>query len=64
MPTGSRTGRYAPLMAFRRTNRCASVKLSCLPPPAELSTVVTQDEFTHDVVIQVSPEVFLVFDTT
>jgi len=33
-------------------------------PPAELLNVVTQDEFTHDVVIRVSPEVFLVFDTT
>lgn len=33
-------------------------------PSAHLLNVVTQDEFTHDVVIQVSPEVFLVFDTT
>jgi hypothetical protein len=33
-------------------------------PPAELLNVVTQDEFTHDVVIQASPEGFLVFDTT
>ncbi|HZM91440.1 MAG TPA: hypothetical protein VFF31_33265 [Blastocatellia bacterium] len=33
-------------------------------PPAQLLNVVTQDEFTHDVVIQVSPGVFLVFDTT
>ena len=33
-------------------------------PPAQLFTVVTQDEFTHDAVIQVSAEVFLVFDTT
>ena len=29
-------------------------------PPAELLNVVTQDEFTHDIVIRVSPEVFLV----
>jgi hypothetical protein len=33
-------------------------------PPAELLNVVTQDEFTHDVVIRVSPDVFLAFDTT
>ena len=33
-------------------------------PPARLLNVVTQDEFTHDVVIGVSPDVFLVFDTT
>ena len=33
-------------------------------PPAELINVVTQDEFTHDIVIRVSPEVFLLLDTT
>ncbi len=33
-------------------------------PPAQLLNVVTQDEFTHDVVLQVLPDVFLVFDTT
>ena len=32
-------------------------------PPAELQIVVTQDEFTHDVVIKAAPEQFLVFDT-
>ena len=32
-------------------------------PPAQLQDVVTQDEFTHDIVIRVSDEVFLVFDT-
>jgi len=32
-------------------------------PRAELLNVVTQDEFTHDIVIRVSEEVFLVFDT-
>ena len=33
-------------------------------PPGELVTVVTQDEFTHDVVIKAAPDQFLVFDTT
>lgn len=33
-------------------------------PPAQLLNVTTQDEFTHDVVIKVSPDAFLVFDTT
>jgi hypothetical protein len=33
-------------------------------PPATLKNVVTQDEFTHDVVIEVSTAEFLVFDTT
>lgn len=33
-------------------------------PPAELLNVVTQDEFTHDIVIRAAPDVFLVFDTT
>ena len=32
-------------------------------PPAQLLKVVTQDEFTHDVVFEASPKVFLVFDT-
>lgn len=32
-------------------------------PPAQLHEVVTQDEFTHDIVIRVSEEIFLVFDT-
>ena len=33
-------------------------------PPADLFTVVTQDEFTHDVVLRPEPDLFLVFDTT
>lgn len=33
-------------------------------PPAELFTVVTQDEFTHDVVLKLEADFFLVFDTT
>lgn len=33
-------------------------------PPAKLVDVVTQDEFTHDVVLQVDEGVFLNFDTT
>lgn len=32
-------------------------------PRAELVEVIAQDEFTHDVIIRVMPEVFLVFDT-
>ena len=31
-------------------------------PPAQLHEVVTQDEFTHDIVIRASEDVFLVFD--
>ena len=33
-------------------------------PPADIFLAVTQDEFTHDVVLKLGPEVFLVFDTT
>jgi hypothetical protein len=33
-------------------------------PPARLVDVVTQDEFTHDIVIRVDEGVFLNFDTT
>jgi hypothetical protein len=32
-------------------------------PPYELIKVVTQDEYTHDVIIQVAEKIFLVFDT-
>ena len=33
-------------------------------PAAQLVNVVTQDEFTHDIVIRVDEDVFLNFDTT
>jgi hypothetical protein len=33
-------------------------------PPAEFVDVVIQDEYTHDVVVQVTADVFLVFSTT
>jgi hypothetical protein len=33
-------------------------------PPASLVNVVTQDEFTHDVIFKIGEEIFLVFDTT
>lgn len=33
-------------------------------PPAEFVDVVIQDEFTHDVVVRVADDLFLVFDTT
>jgi hypothetical protein len=47
-----RTLEQVMLWAFART------------PPAELQNVVTQDEFTHDVVIRVATDGYLVFDTT
>jgi hypothetical protein len=33
-------------------------------PPARLVDVVTQDEFTHDIVIRLEDDLFLNFDTT
>jgi hypothetical protein len=33
-------------------------------PPGELISVIAQDEFTHDVVVRMAPDVFLDFDTT
>jgi hypothetical protein len=33
-------------------------------PPAEFVAVVVQDEFTHDVVVRVAPDLYAVFDTT
>jgi hypothetical protein len=32
-------------------------------PPAEIVEIITQDEFTLDVILRVSPEIYLVFDT-
>jgi hypothetical protein len=31
--------------------------------PAEVAAIVTQDEFTHDIVLRAAADVFLVFDT-
>ena len=33
-------------------------------PPLHVSCIVTQDEYTHDVVVPLDRETFLVFDTT
>ena len=33
-------------------------------PPGEIVDVVKQDEFTLDVIFRLTPETFLVFDTT
>lgn len=33
-------------------------------PPGEFVDVVIQDEYTHDVVVCVSPTIYAVFDTT
>ena len=33
-------------------------------PPRPVSCIVTQDEYTHDVVVPLDREIFLVFDTT
>ena len=33
-------------------------------PPRTVTEIVTQDEYTHDVVVQYGEQVYLVFDTT
>jgi hypothetical protein len=33
-------------------------------PPAEFLEVVAMDEFTNDVIVRVTPEIYLVFDST
>ncbi|MFL5582440.1 MAG: hypothetical protein ACJ8AO_18885 [Gemmatimonadaceae bacterium] len=33
-------------------------------PPRSVAEVVTQDEFTHDVVVELEPRLALVFDVT
>ncbi|MEO8032633.1 MAG: hypothetical protein ABJC74_13825 [Gemmatimonadota bacterium] len=35
-----------------------------LTPPRDLDGILTQDEYTHDVVIRWDQELFLVYDTT
>ena len=32
-------------------------------PPAEVAGIVTQNEFTHDIILKAAADVFLVFDT-
>jgi len=32
-------------------------------PPVEVAGIVTQDEFTHDVILKAAADLFLVFDT-
>ena len=33
-------------------------------PPAEFLEVIAMDEFTSDVIVRASPEIYLVFDST
>ena len=33
-------------------------------PPRSVTEIVTQDEYTHDVIVAVEPPCYLVFDTT
>jgi hypothetical protein len=33
-------------------------------PPAEFLEVIAMDEFTNDVIVRASPEIYLVFDST
>ena len=33
-------------------------------PPAELLAVITQDEYTHDVLFRAADDTYLVFDTS
>jgi hypothetical protein len=35
-----------------------------LTPPRDIEEILTQDEYTHDVVMRYDQELFLVFDTT
>ena len=44
----------AAVLAWARTQR----------PPAEVVEIVTQDEYTHDVVLQSAGQPYLAFDTT
>ena len=35
-----------------------------LTPPRDIEEILTQDEYTHDVVMRYDQELFLVYDTT
>lgn len=47
-----------------RTLEALLTFLRAQDPPRSITDVVTQDEYTHDVVVRWSDAVFLVFDTT
>ena len=38
--------------------------LRTLEPPRTVDEVITQDEYTHDVLVRLGPELVLAFDTT
>ena len=57
----------APFLDALREQRTSGDVLAwarALSPPRGVTAIVTQDEYTHDVIIQLSESLFLVYDTT
>lgn len=51
------------LASIRSMSEALNWSRRCIPP-ATFVNAIAQDEFTHDVVVRLSPETFVVFDTT
>ncbi len=51
-------------LASQRTLAVVLAALRAARPPREVAQIVTQDEFTHDVIVAAGRDLWLVFDTT
>jgi hypothetical protein len=54
----------AETVATHRTLGDVTAWLRTLVPPRLLDEIVTQDEYTHDVLFALAPDCWLVYDTT
>jgi hypothetical protein len=51
-------------LAAQRTLGDVTTWSAALAPPRAIDEIVTQDEYTHDVVMRFAPDCWLVYDTT
>ena len=56
--------RLAGALAELRTLGDVLASLRAQDPPRAVSEIVTQDEYTHDVIVRWTDELWLAFDTT
>jgi hypothetical protein len=54
----------AAALCGQRTLGDVTAWAASLTPPRAIDEIVTQDEYTHDVVIRFAPDCWLVYDTT
>lgn len=59
-----RAAAFAPALAELRTLADVLAWLRGPNPPRTVTEIVTQDEYTHDVVVRWDDETWLVFDTS